>query len=187
MSDTKNAKAVCILCADKLEFTLSLCLSRRLPFAINHTLSSAATLSLRQRIGATRVGRALFLKSTQIQQHFELSNDLHVLARAKRAERACGWALALLVASYLPLPTSHLRQQPSKFCQRDRRERSPGPAGQSCCGSSTAAPPRSGSSSPRPCSSCPHSTPAATSLETTASQLHSCSTPEVREVGFTCI
>ena len=130
-------------------------------------------------------GCALFLKSTQIQEDFELSNDLHVLARAKRAEGACGWALALLVASYLPLPTSHLRQQPSKFCLRDRRERSPGPAGQSCCGSSTAAPPRSGSSSPRPCSSCPRSTPAATSLETTASQLHSCSTPEVKEVVYT--
>ena len=55
LSDTKRAKKVCILCADKLEFTLSLCLSSPCP-SPSITLFHVATLSLRQRIGASRVG-----------------------------------------------------------------------------------------------------------------------------------
>ena len=43
-------------------------------------------------------------------------------------------------------------------------------AGQSCSGFSTGAPPRSGSSAPPPCWSCPRSSPAATSRWTAASQ-----------------
>ena len=186
MSDTKNAKAVCILCADKLEFTLSLCLSRRLPFAINHTLSSAATLSLRQRIGAT-VWAVLSFSKEHKPNKILSSVMTYMCWPGLRGLR--GLVAGLLLCWLPPISPS----PPATFDSRHQNsareigERSPGPAGQSCCGSSTAAPPRSGSSSPRPCSSCPRSTPAATSLETTASQLHSCSTPEVREVGFTCI
>ena len=37
-----------------------------------------------------------------------------------RADRACGWALALLIPSNAPL-ASHLPQQTSKKCARDER------------------------------------------------------------------